>query len=62
MDFTQFEQVFPADGHLPYDRKTVQDVEANRKRLDGILFIDRVLRALGIAKGESQRINWIFGL
>ena len=61
MDYTQFEQVFSADGHLPYDRKTLQDIEANRKKLDGVLFIDRVLRALGIAKGEPQSTSCVFG-
>lgn len=55
MDYRQFQQVFPAESHLPYDRKTQQDVDARRKKLDGVLFIDRVLRALGISKGKSLK-------
>ncbi len=62
MDYRQFQQVFPAESHLPYDRKAQQDIEAHRKKLDGVLFIDRVLRALGISKGkwqENERCNGI---
>lgn len=51
LDITQLQQVFPPDLKSPYDRKTQHDIEAHRKSLDGILFIDRVLKALGISKG-----------
>lgn len=54
LDYTQFQQVFPAALHNPYDRKLQQDIDAHRKTLSGLLFIDRVLRALGIAKGWSN--------
>ncbi|KAJ4155516.1 hypothetical protein LMH87_000756 [Akanthomyces muscarius] len=50
LDYTEFQQVFPAALHSPYDRKLQQDIDAHRKTLSGVLFIDRVLRALGIAK------------
>ncbi len=51
LDYTQFQQVFPANLRSPYDRKLQQDIDGHRKTLSGVLFIDRVLRALGIAKG-----------
>ncbi|OAA57761.1 hypothetical protein ISF_07002 [Cordyceps fumosorosea ARSEF 2679] len=53
LDYTQYQQVFPADLHMPYDRKLQQDIEAHRKTLSGVLFIDRVLRTLGIAKAKA---------
>lgn len=54
LDYTQLQQVFPAGLHSPYDRKLQQDIDAHRKTLSGVLFIDRVLRALGIAKRLSS--------
>lgn len=53
-DYSNFGDVFPAGLHNPYDRKLQHDVEAHRKHVDGTLFIDRVLKALGISKGELQ--------
>ncbi|KAM3444291.1 hypothetical protein MY4824_000180 [Beauveria thailandica] len=52
LDYTKFQQVFPATLQSPYDRKLLQDIDAHRKTLSGVLFIDRVLRALGIAKAK----------
>jgi hypothetical protein len=52
-DYTKFHDVFPTETQLPYDRKLQHDIEAHRKNVDGVLFIDRVLRALGITKGKS---------
>ena len=51
-DFTDFQQVFPAGTQLPYDKKLQTSIEAHRKGYDGTLFIDRVLKALGITKGQ----------
>lgn len=53
IDYTQFQQVFPSDLQSPYDRQLQHDIETHRKTLDGVLFVDRVLKALGITKG-----NW----
>lgn len=50
-DFSDFRNVFPAGLQLPYDRSRQQEIESCRKTLDGALFIDRVLKALGISKG-----------
>lgn len=54
LDYTELHQVFPASLQSPYDRKTQHDIDGHRKSLDGILFIDRVLRALGISKGKKR--------
>ena len=55
LDFSQFAAAFPTDGPKPYDQNGVREIETFRKSFDGILFIDRVLKALGV--GESaQRI------
>lgn len=51
IDYTQFHNVFPATLQAPYDRKLQHDIDAHRKELDGVLFIDRVLKALGISRG-----------
>lgn len=57
LDFTEFTAGFPTDGPLPYDQKGVRSIETFRKGFDGVLFIDRVLRALGIGEGTSGRLR-----
>ena len=52
LDFSQFSAAFPTDGPKPYDQNGVREIETFRKTFDGVLFIDRVLKALGI--GESE--------
>lgn len=54
MRYTEFEQVFDLSLKSPYDRKTCQDIEATRSNFDGMPFIDRVLKALGMTKGTYQ--------
>ncbi|KAG6038560.1 hypothetical protein E4U41_004071 [Claviceps citrina] len=51
-DYTSFHDVFATGALLPYDRKLQQEIEAHRKHADGVLFIDRVLTALGIQKAK----------
>ncbi|KAK0721449.1 nuclear pore complex assembly-domain-containing protein [Apiosordaria backusii] len=48
LDFTHFNAAFPTDGPTPYDPTFARQIETFRKSFDGVLFIDRVLRALGI--------------
>lgn len=50
-DYRDFQQVFPAGAQLPYDRELQAEVENSRKTFDGALFIDRVMKALGLPKG-----------
>ena len=57
LDYTKFQDVFPADLQVPYDWKFKQDIDDHRKNLDGVLFIDRVMRALGIDKGKAMRLR-----
>ena len=52
MDYSQFHEVFRPDVNAPYDQLLIRDIETKRKKLGGILFIDRVLKALGIVKGK----------
>ncbi|KAH6605813.1 elys-domaining containing [Trichoderma cornu-damae] len=51
-EYTDFQKIFPAGAQVPYDRKRIHEIEARRKDLGGQLFIDRVLRALGITKNK----------
>lgn len=55
-DYSDFMQVFPAGAQLPYDREQLSDIDVSRKQFDGILFIDRVLKALAI-KGTFSPLN-----
>lgn len=50
-DYANIHHVFPSEATNPYDRKAQSDIETCRKSFDGALFIDRVLRAVGITKG-----------
>ncbi|KJZ78178.1 hypothetical protein HIM_02216 [Hirsutella minnesotensis 3608] len=53
LNYTKFDHVFPSKHHLPYDRALQHDIENHRKSLDGLLFIDRVMKALGITKSKA---------
>ena len=50
-DYKKYDHVIPPGIPFPYDRKVLQEIDTFRKGLDGNLFIDRVMRALGITKG-----------
>lgn len=51
LDYNEFSNSFPTAGPNPYDQNGVRAIETFRKGFDGVLFIDRVLRALGIGQG-----------
>ncbi|KAL0936775.1 nuclear pore assembly complex assembly domain-containing protein [Colletotrichum truncatum] len=51
-DYTNFDHVFGSQ-QFPYDRKSIQEVETFRKSFNGALFIDRVLKALGLTKAKT---------
>ena len=53
LDYTDYDAVF-GEASLPYNRRTIQAIEGRRKAMDGVLFIDRVLQALGIHDGQSR--------
>lgn len=52
IEYTDYQKVFPPGAQMPYDRKRIHEIEARRKELGGQLFIDRVLKALGISKSQ----------
>lgn len=52
-DYKDFTDVFGNVAPFP-DRAFHQETEAFRRSHEGVLFIDRVLKALGIAKCSSQ--------
>ncbi len=54
LDFSQFSAAFPTDGPKPYDQNGVREIETFRKSFDGVLFVDRVLKALGVGEGAQQ--------
>jgi hypothetical protein len=58
LDFSQFSAAFPTDGPKPYDQNGVREIETFRKSFDGVLFIDRVLKALGIGEGTKLSIPY----
>lgn len=54
LDITKFDGVFGALEPYPFSRSFIQQAESYRKTSDGVLFIDRVLSALGQGKGTSR--------
>ncbi|CCT71663.1 uncharacterized protein FFB20_03484 [Fusarium fujikuroi] len=52
LDYTNLHEVFAEGLANPYDRETQRDIEHSRKEFEGALFIDRVLRAVGITKAK----------
>ena len=54
--FYAFEAVFGDRQDLAYDNRTAEHVLRNRRALENELFFDRLLQALGLAKGMT---TWI---
>jgi hypothetical protein len=50
-DFAEFEAVFGSDPHLAYSKGTRDSILQHRQKLEHELFIDRLLKALGVRKG-----------
>lgn len=50
-DFDDFEVVFGNNSNLAYEKSAVNDIEQRRRSLENELFIDRLLKALGVQKG-----------
>lgn len=47
----QFEATFQFNRNIAYDKKTVDQILANRRALENQLFIDRLLGLLGVKGG-----------
>jgi len=54
LDYAHLHAIFPSDGYLPYDQRGNHEIDTLRKTLDGVLFIDRVLKTLGIGEGKKK--------
>ncbi|PHH62796.1 hypothetical protein CDD81_6688 [Ophiocordyceps australis] len=46
IDYSDFRHVFGSSPALSYDRKLVSSIDEHRKKLDGTLFMDRIMKAL----------------
>lgn len=53
-DFNHFHQVFKPEWGSPYTQDFLRETDVYRKSLNGVLFIDRVLRSVGVTKGMSS--------
>ncbi|KAI2465345.1 nuclear pore complex assembly-domain-containing protein [Annulohypoxylon bovei var. microspora] len=51
---SQFDRIFGTLDPFPYNRVFIQHIEASRRSLEGLLFIDRVLKALNLSKATSH--------
>lgn len=49
-----FEAVFGSNPEVAYNQNTIEDIARNRRALENLLFVDRLLKALGIEKCESN--------
>lgn len=56
-DFNQFEVVFGSKSDVAYNQQTIDDIVRHRRALENVLFVDRLLKALGIEKGEYHTCN-----
>lgn len=56
-DFDDFESVFGSNPNIAYDEETRRKVLQHRRSLDNELFIDRLLKALGVSKGRDHRVT-----
>lgn len=53
-DSNHFHQVFKPEWGSPYTQDFLREIDVYRKSLNGVLFIDRVLRSVGVTKGKSS--------
>ena len=50
-DFDDFENVFGSSSTIAYEKSAAEDIVQRRHSLEDELFIDRLLKALGIQNG-----------
>lgn len=48
-----FESAFKFNRKYAYDTPTIEQIRSNRKSLENVLFVDRLLRVLGINSGTA---------
>ena len=51
-DLDEFEDVFGSNPSITYDEQLRTKIRHNRQLLENELFIDRLLKALGVRKGK----------
>ena len=56
-DSDDFEVVFGTNSNIAYDETAANDIKRRRRSLENELFIDRLLKALGVQKGMSYIRN-----
>lgn len=52
-DSDDFEVVFGNNSNIAYEKPVADDIKQRRRSLENELFIDRLLKALGVQKGTS---------
>ena len=52
-DSDDFEVVFGSNSNIAYEQTAANDIKQRRSTLENELFIDRLLKALGVQKGMS---------
>lgn len=55
MDISDCDAVFGPNPNTTYEDQAIERIDHNRKILDGELFVDRSLKALGIKRRQSFR-------
>jgi protein ELYS len=50
----EFDTTFSFKDDYTYDAKVIDQILSNRQALDNLLFIDRLLKVLGIDAGDTQ--------
>ena len=56
-DFDEFEVVFGSNSNIAYEKIVSVDIKKRRHSLENVLFIDRLLQALGVHDGRSYISN-----
>ena len=56
-DFDDFEVVFGNNSNIAYETTVANGIKGRRHSLENELFIDRLLRALGVQKGATYIRN-----
>lgn len=52
-DFDDFEVVFGNNSNIAYEKAVANDITERRRSLENELFIDRLLKALGVQEGTT---------
>ena len=56
-DLDDFEAVFGNNTNIAYEKSAVDAIKKKRQSLENELFIDRLLKALGIREGKKRPLN-----